>query len=559
MPVLPVLAFALGVALALLAPLALGDVAYHRARFTIWATLALATPPLALFILRAGRQPLGAAWRGWWSLALAAYGLHLVYGFGVMLGGSLDAAVALQGTVVVASNFLLAALWGASVALAWAGRKALWLHLAAALSLTISALTSTLLFGRSPSPWIGAALGLVLLAALLARAVLHWRASSPSYTEDLMTQTPLADPKAPVITIRMLLRQFWLDIFGKEVQSAATYSYLWMADQMGHIALGLILDFALTLVAGRLVGRFGGSEWIGDLAGFLVGAVVVSYWEYRAYTSSVQDSTGRFPVDKGTLRRNAIIAAVYMVIGLAVGYAFHPGTPQPVAITIALTVLSILLAPPWLRQKIIWQKASLPYLFRLADAPLTISPADAKELQALINEDVPPAEMPRQVVIAGPIGSGRTSLATGIGSEFAFKKKAVRYLSFDKLLEFAVATDKTSPSWRYSDDPGPRNIGYWPWFEAQVLIIDDIGPVIGSQHGLSPVQAFKALLNRELKNVQAEIGRRHTVWMLGDLSGTRGSMMAAGTTLSEFAVAIAEFCQNRQAPLIIRLSPAHSA
>ena len=44
-------------------------------------------------------------------------------------------------------------------------------------------------------------------------------------------------PTPPGVTTGFLLVQFWRDIFGKEVQSAATYSYLWMADQMGHVAL----------------------------------------------------------------------------------------------------------------------------------------------------------------------------------------------------------------------------------------------------------------------------------------------------------------------------------
>jgi hypothetical protein len=35
----------------------------------------------------------------------------------------------------------------------------------------------------------------------------------------------------------------------------------------------------------------------------------------------------------------------------------------------------------------------------------------------------PPDKDLRQVLIGGPIGSGRTEMATGIGTEFAFKIK----------------------------------------------------------------------------------------------------------------------------------------
>src|SRR5436305_13026530 len=58
-----------------------------------------------------------------------------------------------------------------------------------------------------------------------------------------------ATARAPMITKGDLLRQFWKDIYGKEVQSASTYSYTWLADQVGHVCLGILINFGLTLVA----------------------------------------------------------------------------------------------------------------------------------------------------------------------------------------------------------------------------------------------------------------------------------------------------------------------
>src|SRR5438105_2610333 len=42
--------------------------------------------------------------------------------------------------------------------------------------------------------------------------------------------------------------QFRKDVFDKEVQSAATYSYLWLADQMGHIGVGILLTIVPSLL-----------------------------------------------------------------------------------------------------------------------------------------------------------------------------------------------------------------------------------------------------------------------------------------------------------------------
>jgi hypothetical protein len=172
--VLPWLAFAVAMTAALLGPLAADDLVYGRTRFSIWATLLLATPALILVVLRAARRPFGPVWRAWWTVAFAGYLVHLWYGFAVMFGADLGATFEAQGTVVATSNFLLALLWAASVAIAWWGRPMPWLHGAASLLFCVSALTSTLVFGRPPSPWFGGA----LLGGLVAAAVLRlWRSA----------------------------------------------------------------------------------------------------------------------------------------------------------------------------------------------------------------------------------------------------------------------------------------------------------------------------------------------------------------------------------------------
>lgn len=60
-------------------------------------------------------------------------------------------------------------------------------------------------------------------------------------------------PEPPTIAPADVLRQIKVDLIDKEVQSAATYSYLWLADQMGHIGIGLLIAAA----AAALVSIFG--------------------------------------------------------------------------------------------------------------------------------------------------------------------------------------------------------------------------------------------------------------------------------------------------------------
>jgi hypothetical protein len=362
------------------------------------------------------------------------------------------------------------------------------------------------------------------------------------------------DLRPPEITRKCLLHQFWVDVFGKEVQTTSTYSYTWMADQVGHVCLGIVIDFGLTLGARFTLPLIGiGASW-DALAGLLIGSIVVSLWELLAYLSSVRVATGLFPLDRKLLRDNAVIAAGYMIIGVGSGFAFHQSAHWGVAGFVALLFLAVSLAPPWLRQKIIWQKAALPYLFRLADAKLTIRAEAARQLQALIEHGAPvgtqPAKPARQIVVGGPIGSGRTPIAAGIGTEFAFRKTKVRYLSIDTLLEFAARSSNP----HFADDTGPANIEYWRWSEAQVVIIDDIGPLIAAREPEqnANLEHFRDLLDHGLAAVAPVLRRCHTVWVIGDLRPD-GATAMVGDTLNRFAGVIAEFCGAEQQPSVLEL------
>jgi len=373
-----------------------------------------------------------------------------------------------------------------------------------------------------------------------------------------MTSKPCQPPplNPPNLTSKDLLRQFWADAYGKEVQSAATYSYLWLADQFGHICIGIVVCFLATSVSGLVMVLLHISPrlhyYTGVWPGLIITVAAVSYWEWSAYQTSVQQATGTFPLDEKLLRDNAIVAALYMSLGALIGFAFHATSLLwGFGISIVAAVIAIALAPRWLRQKIIWQKAAIPYLFRLADAVHTITPGDADRLQALIDQGSPASKSEaRQVVIGGPIGSGRSSMAAGIATEFAFKNSKVRYLGFDSLLECAAhAVGRNFP-----DDAGPVNISYWPWSEAQITIIDGVGP-FASAHGpggRAQIQSFELMLKNQLQSVAPVLSRCHTVWVVGDLTPPLPPQQFS-QLLNDFAKAIAQYCSASADPLVVEL------
>ncbi len=374
------------------------------------------------------------------------------------------------------------------------------------------------------------------------------------------------NPTPPNITLADVLRQFWVDLQGKEVQSAATYSYMWEADELGHIGLGLILCPIVTFLIWGVTGIIAGKPVANpELIALIVVSAIFALWELNAYRTSANKTGDRFPLDSKMLRANAIVATAYMVIGAVAGYAFQVEWQLAVPLVVAMVALAAILAPRWIRQKIIWQKASLPYLFRLADARPTIDQSAAVEVQALIDAKVPPDSNAnaRQIIVIGPIGTGRTPLVTGIGTEFAFKARKVRYLTFAVMLEFAEQLqNQTGPqSFEFAEQlqnqtgpqsfpsvPGPKNISDGPWWKSQVLIFDDISPVVLDTVRSGTGESFEKILNRRLGNVAKELAIRHTVWVFGDDSDESEKL------LEVLAKDIQKFCKSDQPPIRVRLT-----
>ena len=305
-----------------------------------------------------------------------------------------------------------------------------------------------------------------------------------------------------------LRRQFWADIHDKEVSSAATYSYLWTADQMGHVALGLLLGGLIM----RVTVDIGLSWWLAAV--LTIGGAIAFFgsWEYSTYSEKARKAGSLSVGEQRLLMRNASIATFYMVLGAFAATAFFTTSflPWGLLILLACVVATIAWALWWLRQKIVWQKAALPYLARLAYQRSAL-PAETLDRVRAICEELPTGGWEkRQLVIWGPFGVGKTPLAAAIGTEFAFCGWKVRYVGFDKLVHMAGADE---------NDEGPRNIVYWDWRKIDVLIIDDIDP--GLEHDYLDPQAFKEVFEDDFKSQKDGKDQRqilkncHTIWVLG--------------------------------------------
>jgi len=440
------------------------------------------------------------------------------------------------------------------------------------------------------------------------------------------TLTEPERPSKPDVKLCDVVTQFWTDVRGKEVEDPGSYSYTWVAIQFGHVAVGFLVYFMVTLVVyllralgmpgwwfpvilGVLIAlAFRGKEvqggthpnsWIGIASRFsnvavgilvcllailvfymsqifrwsdwwlpvILGVLGVSGWELTQFIRDGSKISKNFPLDRKLLAANALIAALYMILGVVVGSAITLQDPWARAgIFVVVLVLAVAMAPSWLIQKIIWQKAALPFLYRLADVnDQDINNLDAKLLTEFVNEAAPPElkgrppekVTPRQIVIGGPIGSGRSEMAAAIGTEFAFKGRKVRYVTLTALLEFAQrmpAKMQFTTSSEDRNDAGPDNIRYWSWADAQVLIIDDVGPLISAiSSSQSRLNEFKRILQQDLANIEDVLKACHTIWVVGSDNCTETPK------LIDVAKAVTQHCGGAPTPgakkaLVIQLT-----
>lgn len=319
-------------------------------------------------------------------------------------------------------------------------------------------------------------------------------------------------PSAPVIGMNDILWQVNKDLVDKEVQSAATYSYLWLADQMGHVALGLIVAFATVLVSWLIPCL--DSLWL-QLA---IGVVAFAGFETNAYIQSQRRALLMFRLDRVLLAWNAVTAAGYMILSHVQGVMVLRWAQEKVDFgwmilaVVGTTLIGIAVAPWWIRQKINWQRAGLPYLARLAETRIT--PAEtAAAIPPLIDELIHTdfhAAIKQCLIVIGPPETGKTAFATAIGTEYAFAGKKVRYVSFDKLCQMYVIRKGGGDG----DDLGPQNIGYWRWTDSEVLIIDDLSAGLPEDDYLTPNE-FRKIMADQLQGLAELLKRRHTVWIVG--------------------------------------------
>ena len=289
-------------------------------------------------------------------------------------------------------------------------------------------------------------------------------------TSESLSSAPDKRPHLP--TWKEVGSQAYRDWFGKDVQETPTVSYIWTADQFGHVGLGFQFTFLFAGIA--LLLNYSGSYLLAIAA--VVNVCIWTLKEIRDYFrehENAKAAAGPFPFNAKEIIKNVLTALFYIFVGAAVAAAISFSVMWSLCILAGLLVPGALIGKWWLSRKIVFQQAGLPYLYRLANFPKQENHKNQKDQKdqegfpkAFIESMCDPKKKgPLHLIIGGEPDTGKTSLAVGIGTEFAFRCGIGRYITFEKMLEL-IRHD--------SEKEFKDGRILWPWDDSELLIIDDV-------------------------------------------------------------------------------------
>jgi len=301
-------------------------------------------------------------------------------------------------------------------------------------------------------------------------------------------------------------KQLKADLIGKDSYRGVTLTYSWLANQFGHFSLGFIPAIILRhlincteIVAAVTIWL---TWFIFELWNFLgplllkrrsnCGKLFIP--RKKKYKYTFQPPWGNIAFDTCTdlcfFLTGVVSAVLYLrVIDLR-------STMLTIILLGLCFLVVIILSYCWFLIKMYIQGAQYPFQWRLSQWNFDISEDDKQT----VNEFLKNKDLRKHLLVFGKIGSGKTSISVGIGTEMSIKHYTCIYATAIKIFSMFCERDKRETS------------SLWTWQNADVLIIDDINP--DEEDFITP-KAFLKYLDKNKANRRI-IRDKKVIWVLGN-------------------------------------------
>ena len=258
------------------------------------------------------------------------------------------------------------------------------------------------------------------------------------------------------VTIKEVISVLHADLIGKDSHRGITLTYGWMANQLGHFALGFIPTSGLVIIGG-----------LDPLRALLyVGLFWLAFEIYNALSPLYKKEykgNGSFKIHWSNLTFDTFTDLCFFWFGGFVFYLFT-GTTQHKWLIFAGALLFLLFCIRfWFLTKLFQQNAFLPYQFRLSQWDGAISVKDKE----IVNWFLSNGHQPHHFIVYGGKGKGKTRLTVGMANELAIRHLRSTYTTLSKWVTLLQESEEELRN---------SKIALWKWTDAHFLLIDDINP-----------------------------------------------------------------------------------
>lgn len=304
---------------------------------------------------------------------------------------------------------------------------------------------------------------------------------------------------AKKITLKDIWKVLHSDLIGKDSHRGITLTYGWMANQVGHFALGFVPTFIVYMCTDNAIKSL-----------FYVAGFWTLFEIYNASSPLFKKEykgNGSFRVRWGNLTFDTFTdLCFFWTGGFSMFMSVHYNTIEMISFCSGMFLLFFSIRY-WILTKLFQQNAFFPYQFRLSQWSTPIR----KDFCNVINKYLHDKPCGKHFVVFGSKGKGKTTLMVGMANEVAISHRPSTYTTLDKWVSMLQEDDETLLQTTNS---------LWTWNESEILLIDDINPG-------NPIEAnkFKAKdiliyidLNHQDRNRRA-MKTMSVAWVIGSCSG----------------------------------------